>query len=136
MRQHLQEGHKKLPLILNICVYNGTNPYQGPSTLLDMFEHPELAKQYFLAGYHLVDLRTDTEERIQQDKQATLVELLLKQGKLRDFYNWIDAHLGLLNDARIPYAEEGFHYILSVDPREDILEKLQEGADLVCCIIC
>ena len=53
MQQHLQEGHKKLPLILNICVYNGTNPYQGPITLLELFEHPELAKQFFLAGYHL-----------------------------------------------------------------------------------
>jgi predicted transposase/invertase (TIGR01784 family) len=129
MRQHLNEGHKKLPLILNICVYNGTNPYKGPITLLEMFEYPELTKQYLLAGYHLVDLRADTEARIQQDKQATLVELLLKQGKLRDFYNWIDDHLVLLNDGTIPYAEEGFHYILSVDPREDILEKLEGGAD-------
>ena len=91
-----------------------------------MFEHPELAKQYFLAGYHLVGLRADTEERIQQ---ATFVELLLKQGKLRDFYNWIDAHLRLINDNTIPYAEEGFHYILAVDPREDTLEQLQKQAD-------
>ena len=94
-----------------------------------MFEYPELAKKCLLEDYHLVDLRADTEARIQQDKQATLVELLLKQGKLRDFYNWIDEHLVLLNDGTIPYAEEGFHYILSVDPREDILEKLEEGAD-------
>ena len=129
MRQHLNEGHKKLPLILNVCVYNGTNPYKGPITLLEMFEYPELAKKYLLEEYHLVDLRADTEARIQQDKQATLAELLLKQGKLRDFYNWIDEHQALINDITTPYAEEGFHYILTVDPREDTLEKLQKNAD-------
>ena len=129
MRQHLNEGHKKLPLILNVCVYNGTNPYKGPITLLEMFEYPELAKKYLLEEYHLVDLRADTEARIQQDKQATLAELLLKQGKLRDFYNWIDEHQALINDSTTPYAEEGFHYILTVDPREDTLEKLQKNAD-------
>ena len=129
MRQHLNEGHKKLPLILNICVYSGTNPYQGSITLLEMFEYPALAKQYFLEAYHLVDLRVDTEERIHQDKQATLAELLLKQGKLRDFHQWINEHQDLLNDSSIPYAEEGFHYILTVDPRNDTLEKLQKNAE-------
>ena len=89
------KGIIKLPLILNISVYNGTNPYKGPITFLEMFEYPELAKQYLLEEYHLVDLRADTEGRIQQDKQATLAELLLKQGKLRDFHNWIDEHLVL-----------------------------------------
>ena len=59
MRQHLNEGHKKLPLILNVCVYNGTNPYKGPITFLEMFEYPELAKKFLLEDYHLVDLRAD-----------------------------------------------------------------------------
>ncbi|MCG8340916.1 MAG: hypothetical protein MI674_06640, partial [Cytophagales bacterium] len=74
------------------------------------------------------DLRTDTEARIQQDKQAAFAELLLKQGKLKDFHGWIDKHPGLINDPTIPYAEEGFNYILAVDPREDTLEKLQKNA--------
>ena len=129
MRQHLNEGHKKLPLILNICVHNCTNPYQGPITFLEMFEHPGLAKQFFLEGYHMVDLSVETEANIHKDKQAALAELLLKQGKLRDFHHWIDKHQDLLNDNSIPYAEEGFHYILTVDPRNDTLEKLQKNAE-------
>ena len=128
MRQHLNEGHKKLPLILNICVHNCTNPYQGPVTLLEMFEYPALAKKFFLEEYHMVDLRVDTEAHIHKDKQAAFAELLLKQGKLRDFHRWIDEHQDLLNDNSIPYAEEGFHYILTVDPRDDTLEKLQKNA--------
>ena len=43
-----------------------------------MFDHPALAKQFFLAGYHVVDLRADSEARIQQDKQVALAELVLK----------------------------------------------------------
>ena len=73
-------------------------------------------------------MRTDTEARIQQDKQAAFAELLLKQGKLKDFHSWIDEHPGLINDPTIPYAEEGFNYILTVDSREDTLEKLQKNA--------
>ena len=129
MRQHLNEGHKKLPAILNICVYNGHEPYKGPITLLEMFEYPDLAKKYLLEEYHLVDLRADTESRIQQDKQATLAELLLKQGKLRDFSEWIEKYQSLLNDRSIPYSEEGFYYILTVDPSADTLEKLQSNAE-------
>ena len=128
MRQHLQEGHKKLPLILNICVYNGLTPYKGPISLLEMFEHPALAKQFFLEGYHLVDLRSDTEARIQQDKQAALAELVLKQGKLRNFHaSWINRHREQLNDRSVVYSEEVFHYILTVDPQEDTLEKLKKS---------
>ena len=81
MRQHLEEGHTSLPLILNICLYNGDQPYQGAVTLLELFAHPEIAKKYLLEGYHLVDLRSDSMEKIQQDKQAALAELILKQGK-------------------------------------------------------
>ena len=94
-----------------------------------MFEYPKLAKQYFLESYYLVDLRADTEARIQQDKQAAFAELLLKQGKLKDFHHWMDEHPGLINDPTIPYAEEGFNYILTVDPRDDTLEKLQKNAE-------
>ena len=129
MRQHLNEGHKKLPAILNICVYNGHEPYKGPITLLEMFEYPDLAKKYLLEEYYLVDLRADTESRIQQDKQATLVELLLKQGKFRDFSKWIEKYQAILNDSSIPYAEIGFYYILAVDASADTLEKLQKNAE-------
>ena len=76
MRQHLSEGHKKLPLILNVCVYNGIKNYKGPVTFLEMFEYPELAKKCLLEEYHLVDLRSDTEARILEDKKAALAELL------------------------------------------------------------
>ena len=72
MRQHLNEGHEKLPIILNLCVYNGHKPYKGPITLLEMFEYPELAKNYLLEAYHLVDLRADTEAWRRQPSRCYL----------------------------------------------------------------
>ena len=128
-RQHLQEGHKKLPIILNICVYSGAAPYKGPITPLEMFEHPELAKQYLLEEYYLVDLRTDSVEQIAQDKKAALAELLLKQGKLRDFYNWLEEHAVLLQKLEAPYAEEAFLYILSLDNRDETFERLKKNTN-------
>lgn len=64
---------------MNICLYNGPQPYQGPIKLLEPYEHPELAKQYFLKGYYLVDLRNDNVAKINQEKQTTLAELALRQ---------------------------------------------------------
>ena len=43
MRQHLDAGHPSLPLIVNICLYNGIHPYKGPITLLELFAHPKIA---------------------------------------------------------------------------------------------
>ena len=45
---------------------------------------------------------------------------------MRDFYQWLDKHELLLQKLAVPYAEAGYLYILQLDPREDILEKLSE----------
>lgn len=45
LRQHLKEnGNVALPVILNICVYNGNKAYKGSNSLLSMFADPKLAK--------------------------------------------------------------------------------------------
>jgi len=130
MRQHLDEGYTSLPLILNICLYNGPTPYQGPITLLELFEHPELAKNYLLTGYHLVDLRRDTVERIRKDKKAALAELLLKQGGVsHNFHEWLDAYESLLSDLASVYNEEVYLYIFTIDSRRSTLERIDQIKD-------
>ena len=130
MRQHLEEGHTSLPLILNICLYNGDQPYQGAVTLLELFAHPEIAKKYLLEGYHLVDLRSDSMEKIQQDKQAALAELILKQGKYTDFCDWLDQYEALLSLLAGPYNEEVYWYIYTLDPhKKNILERIERLKD-------
>jgi predicted transposase/invertase (TIGR01784 family) len=130
MRQHLEEGHKTLPLVVNVCLYNGSQPYQGPTTLIELFAHPELAKQYLAEGYYLVDLRSDSIEKIQRDKKAALAELLLKQGKYRDFCAWIDRHETLLSLLAGPYNEEVYQYIYALDSnKEAILGRIERLKD-------
>ncbi|WP_114910460.1 Rpn family recombination-promoting nuclease/putative transposase [Cardinium endosymbiont of Sogatella furcifera] len=42
IRQHLKEkGNVLLPVILNICIYNGQKAYKGSNSLLSMFSDPE-----------------------------------------------------------------------------------------------
>ena len=125
MRQHLNQGHKTLPLIVNICLYNGPRPYQGPTRLLELFEHPEIVMEYFDEAYQLVDLRAESIEKIQQDKKAALAELVLKQGKWRNFCEWIDKHERLLSLLAGPYNKEVYDYMYFLDPdKEAILGRI------------
>ncbi|UWW96768.1 MAG: Rpn family recombination-promoting nuclease/putative transposase [Candidatus Cardinium sp.] len=57
IRQHLKEnGNVALPVILNVCIYNGHKAYKGSNSLLSMFSDPELAKSCMFDRFHLVDL--------------------------------------------------------------------------------
>ena len=130
MRQHLEEGHKTLPLIVNICLYNGPKPYQGPITLLELFEHPDIAKKYLVEAYHLVDLRSDSIENIEQDKKAALAGLVLKQACMRDFCAWIDAYEDKLSQLAGPYNDRIYQYMFTLDPnKKGILERIARLKD-------
>ena len=130
MKQHLDEGHKKLPFIVNICLYNGPKPYQGPTTLLESFECPKVVEECLGGAYQVMDLRVDSVEKIQQDKQAALAEMALKQGKSRDFCGWIDLHEELLSLLSGPYNKEVYDYIYSLDPNKNaILERIERLKD-------
>ena len=40
MAQHLQTGHNKLPVIVSLCLYNGSkSPYPHSTDVLDCFEN-------------------------------------------------------------------------------------------------
>lgn len=130
MRQHLKEGHKTLPLIVNVCLYNGPKPYQGPATLLELFEHPNLAKEYLVSAYHLIDLRSDSVQKIERDKSAALAELMLKEAWERDFCAWLDANENKLTELAGPYNEIIFQYMFTLDPdKEGILERIERLKD-------
>ena len=130
MRQHLKEGHKTLPLIVNICIYNGPKPYQGPATLLELFEHPDLAKEYLVSAYHLIDLRSDSIQKIERDNSAALAELMLKEAIRRNFCAWLDANEDKLTELAGPYNEMIFLYMLTLDPdKKGILERIEEIKD-------
>ena len=129
MRQHLDEGHSTVPLIINICLYNGKTPYKGPVTLAALFEDPEMGKKYLLEGNLLVDLRTDSEEKIKADNSAALAELALKQASRQDFSKWLDKYEQLFSELATPYNEVVYLYILSMDSDANLIQRIEKIKD-------
>ena len=129
MRQHLDEGHSTVPLIINICLYNGKTPYKGPVTLAALFEDPEMGKKYLLEGNLLVDLRTDSEEKIKADNSAALAELALKQAARQGFSKWLDKYEQLFSELATPYNEVVYLYILSMDSDANLIQRIEKIKD-------
>ncbi|TDG94532.1 Rpn family recombination-promoting nuclease/putative transposase [Cardinium endosymbiont of Culicoides punctatus] len=132
-RQHLHE-HKdcdELPLVLNICVYNGKEAYTGKRSLLSMFKVPELAKSYTFGEFNLVDLTHTSDNDLSKQKRAALGELILKYGKDKNFNNllklneYLKSLLSRLDLYDTQYYENTFLYILAIEEDDDILETLK-----------
>ena len=50
--KHRKQGHKKLPLVVNIVVYNGSQThYPYHADLYEYFDHPELARSLMSKPY-------------------------------------------------------------------------------------
>uniref|UniRef100_UPI001FB47AD8 Rpn family recombination-promoting nuclease/putative transposase n=2 Tax=unclassified Candidatus Cardinium TaxID=2641185 RepID=UPI001FB47AD8 len=99
LRQHLKEnGNVSLPIILNICIYNGNKAYKGSNSLLSMFSDPELAKSCMFDRFHLVDLYSTPEHELLSYKKAAFAAMVLKQGIYRSFNQWFIEHIGLIVD--------------------------------------
>ncbi len=140
MEQHLQQGHKQLPIIINLCIYAGDqSPYPYSRSIYDCFELPDLAKEKMFQPFQLADLTVLSEEELRQHGQADLLELLLKQGAMRDFLNWIKANKSLMVKLLEPFYEySGIMYILGSDEKNDprkvleaIIEALPDKEDII-----
>ncbi len=90
MKQHLNEGNEKLPIIINEVIYAGTeSPYPYTIDIMDMFENPALANEVMFKPAKMTDLTVKTNEELLQDGIAGLMEVMIKQGVLRDHINFI-----------------------------------------------
>ena len=132
MRQHLKEqGNVALPIIVNICIYNGNKAYKGATSLATMFADPSLAKKYLLKGFHLVDLYSTSESQLMIYKKAAFAAMVLKQGIYRNFTQWFKKHINLIVDLLakdyIPYVDAVFWYMLSVDNSQELLKVIKQS---------
>jgi predicted transposase/invertase (TIGR01784 family) len=121
MKQHLDQGHTKLPIILNLCSYAGAiTPYPYSTSIYDCFENPALAREKMFQPFTLIDLTTISEEKLATYGQADLLTLLLKQAANKTFLNWIQKNkekiATLFNRS---YGESGVIYILATDEVDD-----------------
>ncbi|MBJ9239812.1 Rpn family recombination-promoting nuclease/putative transposase [Citrobacter braakii] len=115
MQNHLDAGHKKLPLVVPILFYHGvTSPYPFSLCWLDEFDDPETARQLYGAAFPLVDITMVSDDEIMQHRQMALLELVQKHIRERDLMVLVDKLVALLikghaNDSQV---ETLFNYLV------------------------
>ena len=86
----------------------------------------ERAMHYLFEEHFFIDLRQEPVERIMQDQKPGLAELLLKHGKLRDFFNFLqENNLFALQQVQVPYLEEALIYTLALDENEGATNRCE-----------
>ena len=84
---------KPLPVVINLCLYSGKKtPYPHSVDIYNCFKDPALARAELFKPLSMIDLGKMSQAELQQHRTATLMELLLKQGRYRTFLKWIKEH--------------------------------------------
>ena len=129
MRQHVAQGHSKLPAVINFVIYAGKTPYRGDKSILDAFAYPELFLET-LAKDIVVNLREESDTNLLKDKKAALAEWAIKWAHERDFCKLIDNIdfdlTALINES--PYGVSVVLYMLNRERHKPnkLLDKLDE----------
>ena len=138
MDQHLRQGHKKLPIILPICVYNGSiSPYPYSCDVYDCFNNPEFAREIAFKPFILIDLTILSDEEIAQHGLAALMEMLLKHSRAKNFVTRLKKSLGLIKDSLSQfdkgYREFVIKYILNEtqDEAPNALKQLIDTLNII-----
>jgi predicted transposase/invertase (TIGR01784 family) len=122
---HLRQGHKKLPIILPLCLYHGEDtPYPHSNDLYDCFDDPELARQLAFKPFKLIDLTILSDEEISQHGLAALLEMLFKHHRSKQFLSimrkLIKSNLlqTVIKQLDIAYLTDMLNYIVNTSQDE------------------
>ena len=85
MQKHLDNGHKKLPIVIPIMLYHGTTKkYPHSVSIFDCFENKELVKEYAFRDIQLIDLTVMSDEDIAKQGFGFFFEVVLKYARDKD----------------------------------------------------
>lgn len=97
MQQHLDAGHKHLPLVVPMLFYHGVDsPYPFSLCWLDEFANPEVARRLYAAAFPLVDITVVSDDDIMQHRRIALLELIQKHIRQRDLLGLVERIASLL----------------------------------------
>ena len=97
MQNHLDAGHKHLPLVVPMLFYHGEiSPCPLSLCWLDEFADPALARQLYTRAFPLVDITTTADDDIMQHRRVALLEFMLKHIRQRDLLALVDPLVTLL----------------------------------------
>lgn len=87
MNQHLQQGHKVLPLVVPILFYHGKmSPYPYQNLWTHCFDWKELAEELYFKPFPLVDITVIDDNELANHRKIAVMELAMKHKNLRDEY--------------------------------------------------
>ncbi|EIA0225559.1 recombination-promoting nuclease RpnA [Escherichia coli] len=115
MQNHLDAGHKTLPMVVPLLFYHGIeSPYPYSLCWLDCFADPNLARQLYASAFPLIDVTVMPDDEIMQHRRMALLELIQKHIRQRDLMGLVEQMACLLNSG---YANDRqikglFNYIL------------------------
>jgi len=110
-----QHKNDKYPAIINLVLYTGTKDYKGAISIAEAFEDSGMFLKSLNTPF-LVNTKDEKDSKIMQDGKAALVELLLRQGKMREFRKFLkeNPHIVALI-YKSSYAVEVMLYIFARD---------------------
>lgn len=114
--KHRNQGHDKLPLVLNFVVYNGIEQdYPYYEDISGYYEEPKLARLVMGKPFQLINLTKEKDEEIVKHGTSGLMEILLKRATLPNITAWMEANKELLRQLPADsYLNIGVDYALSV----------------------
>jgi predicted transposase/invertase (TIGR01784 family) len=103
------EDKDGFPPICPLVFYHGTNKYDSPRNLWQLFGDPELARSLLTDDYPLVDLQSMHDDEINYDKHLSMILYMMKHISERDTLKLIEdifkkCHKAILIDKAQDYV--------------------------------
>jgi len=131
MQNHLDAGHKKLPLVIPVLFYTGKrSPYPYSTNWLQEFADPELAKNIYSNDFPLVDITVIPDEEIMEHRSMAALTLLQKNIHQRNLTVLMDKLVALLltDCLASPQLEALINYIIQAGETADAEAFIRELA--------
>lgn len=130
MDQHLRQGHRKLPVVLPICLYHGTkSPYPHSLDIYECFDNPILARQAIFKPFTLIDLTVLSDAELAQDGLAFLMEMLLKHSRAKNFLTILKQRRETIRDILNQLNQETRRFMLKYVINETQDEKVADAVN-------
>ena len=123
MHRHLEQGHKKLPLVIPLLFYHGPqSPYPYSTRWLDCFHDPAAAQTLYCQEFPLVDVTVIPDDEIKTHKKAALLEYVQKHIRARDINSRLQDIVALLGLAQ-PTKEQVVGLLKYLAQEENTLDS-------------
>ncbi len=99
MQQHLDQGHKTLPVVVPLLFYQGglKGGYPYDNDWFSCFRDAELARDVYTRPFPVIDLSVISDGEIKTHRRVALLELVQKHIRLRDMSLLVEDIIDLLN---------------------------------------